>query len=239
MAIFTIADLHLSLNPNIDKPMNVFGKNWENYENVLQENWRTKVTNDDLVIIPGDISWATYLKDMLYDFKYIDNLPGTKLIIKGNHDYWWSTLNKMNKFLEEHNFNTIHFLMNNSFKYKNKIIVGTRGWSLNDDIDGEKMMARENIRFELSIKDALKNKTEDDEIIAMFHYPPFNDNYIKNDISNAFIDTMQKYNIKKCYYAHLHGESHKNAFEGAKDGIEYKLISADYLEFNPYLICND
>lgn len=239
MAIFAIADLHLSLNPNIDKPMNVFGDNWNDYENVLKKNWMEKVSDNDLVVLPGDISWATYLKDTIYDFEYINNLPGTKLILKGNHDYWWSTIKKMDAFLEENNMNTIHFLMNNSFKFENKIFVGTRGWSLNDEVDGEKMIARENIRFELSIKDALKNKTDEDELIALFHYPPFNDDYIKNDVPNEFVDTMKKYNIKKCYYAHLHGASHKNAFEGVKDGIEYKLISADYLGFDPYLISND
>ena len=238
MAIFAIADLHLSLNPNIDKPMDVFGDEWKDFENILKKNWTEKVTDDDLVVIPGDISWATYLKDTIYDFEFIDKLPGTKLILKGNHDYWWSTIKKMDDFLEENNLKTIHFLMNTSFKFENKIFVGTRGWNLNDEVDGAKMIARENIRFELSIKDALKNKTDEDEMIALFHYPPINDDYIKNDVSNEFVDTMKKYNIKKCYYAHLHGASHRNAFEGVKDGIEYKLISGDYLKFNPYLISN-
>ena len=127
MAIYTIADLHLSFGQN--KPMNIFGDNWENHEQKIEQNWRNKVSQDDYVILPGDFSWATYLEDAKKDFEYLNNLPGNKILLKGNHDYWWNTLTNMRRFLDENNYINIDFLYNNSYCIENKVIVGTRGWN--------------------------------------------------------------------------------------------------------------
>ena len=225
MAIFIIGDLHLSFG--VDKPMNVFGGNWENHTEKLKEDWLKKVSQEDTVILAGDFSWATYLKDTYKDFEYIKELPGKKILLKGNHDYWWTTVTSMRNYLNENNFENIDFLYNNSYLVENKIIVGTRGWALNDTENAEKMINREVSRLELSIKDAIEKYGENTEIICVIHYPPIT----KNSTKNKFTELMKKYNIKKCYYAHLHGNSHKEAVEGILDGIEYKLISGDYLDF--------
>ena len=225
MAIFIIGDLHLSFG--VDKPMNVFGGNWENHTEKLKEDWLKKVSQEDTVILAGDFSWATYLKDTYKDFEYIKELPGKKILLKGNHDYWWTTVTSMRNYLNENNFENIDFLYNNSYLVENKIIVGTRGWALNDTENAEKMINREVSRLELSIKDAIEKYGENTEIICVIHYPPIT----KNSTKNKFTELMKKYNIKTCYYAHLHGNSHKEAVEGILDGIEYKLISGDYLDF--------
>ena len=225
MAIFIIGDLHLSFG--VDKPMNVFGGNWKNHTEKLKEDWLKKVSQEDTVILAGDFSWATYLKDTYKDFEYINNLPGKKVMLKGNHDYWWTTVTAMRNYLNENNFENIDFLYNNSYLVEDKIIVGTRGWALNDTENAEKMINREVSRLELSIKDAIEKYGENTEIICVIHYPPIT----KNNTKNKFTELMKKYNIKRCYYAHLHGNSHKEAVEGILDGIEYKLISGDYLDF--------
>ena len=225
MAIFIIGDLHLSFGT--DKPMNVFGGNWENHTEKLKEDWLKKVNQEDTVILAGDFSWATYLKDTYKDFEYIKELPGKKILLKGNHDYWWTTVTSMRNYLNENNFENIDFVYKNSYLVENKIIVGTRGWTLNDTENAEKMVNREVSRLELSIKDAIEKYGENTEIICVIHYPPIT----KINTKNKFTELMNKYNIKRCYYAHLHGNSHKEAVEGILDGIEYKLISGDYLDF--------
>ena len=230
MAIYTIADLHLSFREN--KPMDIFGDNWENHADKIANNWIKKVKEEDTVILPGDFSWAMYLTDADLDFKYLSKLPGKKILLKGNHDYWWNTINKMKKFLEENNLQNIDFLYNNSFLVENKIIVGTRGWNILEIDNDKKMINRENIRLELSINDGIKKYGADKEIIAFMHYPPLNKNDIIKSIPNEFVSTMQKYNICKCYYGHLHGTSHKDAVEGKFFNIDFKLISADYLKFD-------
>jgi len=260
MAIYFIADLHLSFtNHKIEKPMDIFGENWENFEERLKQNWIDAVSENDLVVIPGDFSWATYLDEAIEDFKFLDALPGKKLISKGNHDYWWETLAHMQRFVKENDINSVEFLMNNSYEFENKIIVGTRGWLLNDKEDGERMIAREVNRLELSIQDALKkenaelkgqtdnkahtDKTEqtasqkqDKEIIAVLHYPPVNKEMVSRNEAGPFIETLKKYGIQKCFYGHLHGESHNDAIEGDYQGVQLKLVSADYLNFKPYLL---
>lgn len=234
MSIYVIADLHLSFEKN--KPMNIFGSNWQDHEAKIKDNWISKVKKEDLVVLPGDFSWATYLEETYRDFEYLSNLPGKKLLLKGNHDYWWTTLNKMQNYLKENGFNEIEFLYNNATMYENKIIVGTRGWSLLDSINSQKMINRENERLKLSIKDGINNYGTDKEIICFMHYPPI---YSKNLLNNnhlEFVKTMKQYGIKKCYYGHLHGTSHAEAVNDTVDGIEFKLISSDYLKFDLFKI---
>lgn len=230
MAIYAIADLHLSFSEN--KPMDIFGDNWENHAEKIKNNWLKKVQPEDTVILPGDFSWAMYIKDAKMDFVYLDNLPGRKLLLKGNHDYWWTTLQKLNNFIKENNFEDINFLYNNSYLIENKIIVGTRGWNILDTENNSKMIKRENIRLELSINDGINKYGNDKEIIAFIHYPPINKNNVVNKEKSEFIKTFEKYNIHKCYYGHLHGKAHNEAIEGNIENIQYKLISADYLNFD-------
>ena len=229
MSIYVIADLHLSFLEN--KPMEVFGSNWENHAEKIKKNWIEKVKEEDCVILPGDFSWAMYLKDTILDFDYLNKLPGRKILLKGNHDYWWTTLKKLEEFTTENNFNNIEFLYNNSYLVEDKIIVGTRGWNILDVEEDGKMLKRENARLELSIQDGIRKFGEEKEKIAFMHYPPINKNDIIRNEKSIFVKTLEKYNIHKCYYGHLHGMSHKEAVEGNIDGIEYKLISADYTNF--------
>ena len=229
MSIFVIADLHLSFkNP---KPMEIFGDNWENHAEKIKKDWITKVTEKDLVVLPGDFSWETYLEDTILDFEYINNLPGKKLMLKGNHDYWWTTITSMKKFLQENNFTNIDFLYNNSFEFEEKILCGTRGWNITDEENNEKIINRELGRLELSLQDGIKKYNEGKEIIVFMHYPPITNNTIYSGAENKFINLMKKYNIKKCYYGHLHGQSIKDAVEGEIQGINFKLVSADSLDF--------
>lgn len=229
MAIYTIGDLHLSFS--VDKPMDIFGDNWENHSEKIKENWLSKVKPDDTVILPGDFSWATYLEETKKDFEFLNSLPGRKIMSKGNHDYWWTTVTKMKKYLKENNFENIDFLYNNSFLVENKIIAGTRGWVTNfKNAENSKILKRENDRLKLSIEDGINKFGEDKEIIVFIHYPPFYKEKVLEEFD--FIKTMKRYNVKKCIYGHLHAESHKEAVEGIIDGIEYKLVSSDYLKFD-------
>lgn len=264
MSIYAIGDLHLSLNK--EKPMDIFGGNWKNHEQKIKENWKNTVQDNDLVILPGDFSWEMHLKDMYNDFAYLNDLPGKKLLLKGNHDYWWTTLAKMREFLQENKFVNIDFLYNNSYLFEDKIIAGTRGWALNDTENSNKMNHREEERLKLSLQSGVDN-FGDREIICIMHYPPIikvesdaiqnsaneeksyseeDDEIEKNSevvkhaelnknlkISN-YVQIMKDYNVKTCLYGHLHGESHKEAFEGIIDGINFKLVSSDYLDFKLY-----
>ena len=225
MAIYTIADLHLSFNT--DKPMNIFGTNWENYEQKIKEDWLNKVTNKDYVILPGDFSWAMYLEETKKDFAFINELPGKKILLKGNHDYWWTTVTSMRKFLKESNFENIDFLYNNSYEIEGKIIVGTRGWVLSEDLEDKRLTKREKDRLELSIQNGIKEYGEEKEIIAFMHYPPITKAYKQTE----YIEILKKYNIKKCYYGHLHAGSIQEAVQGIIDGIEFTLVSSDGLNF--------
>ena len=222
MAIYAISDLHLSKAvPN--KSMELFGIDWENYEQRLDENWRKTVKDTDTVLIPGDISWAIDLNEAYEDFAYIDSLPGNKIIIKGNHDYYFSTLTKVNKFLRDNNFNTIKILNNNSFLVENINICGFRGWGNADDptVDNYKVYQRELVRLELSLN-SIADENKDKEILVMTHFPP-----CRHEIQEIF----KKYNVKKCIYGHLHGEGHYMVREGVIDGVEYKMVSGDYTKF--------
>lgn len=224
MAIYAISDLHLSFNT--DKPMNIFG--WENYENKIKDDWNKKVANNDLVLLPGDFSWELKLQNTYKDFKYLSELPGKKLLLKGNHDYWWTTLKSMREFLQKNEFGNIDFIYNNSYEYENKIIAGTRGWNLIEETQEDaRIKQREVLRLENSIKCGIREFGEDKEIIVCMHYPPIT----KECIESEFTKVLEKYNVKKCIYGHLHGKSQLNAIEGNYKGIEYKMVSCDYTNF--------
>ena len=229
MAIFAISDLHLALS--VDKPMDVFGGKWSGYMEKLETEWKKTVSVDDTVLIPGDISWATYLDQAYEDFKFIHSLPGRKIISKGNHDYWWTTLSKLEKFININCFSTISFMHNNSFRLEKYVICGTRGWKTpgDDDFNAEdrKIFARELQRLELSLKSARVEKEE--ELIAAMHFPIFN----SKGVFSEFLEIMQKYSVNICIYGHLHGDAFKNAVDGLVQGIRFKLVSSDYLGFKP------
>ena len=247
MAVYTIGDLHLSFHEN--KPMDIFGENWRGHEEKIKKDWIEKVTEKDLVIIPGDFSWSTYLKDTYEDFSYLHSLPGKKLLLKGNHDYWWTTLKSMREFVKENGFDDVDFLYNTAYEFENYIFTGTRGWSQSQEEDNEKMIQREQLRLEFSLKEASKLLNKDclgeerganaKEIIVFMHYPPITNSQIQECTKmdkeicevNTFVKLMKEYNIKRCYYGHLHGISIKEAVEGEYDGIEFKLVSADGLDF--------
>lgn len=227
MAIYAIADLHLSLNHS--KPMDIFGTNWEKHAEKIKKNWEEKVKPEDTVLIPGDFSWETYLEDAYQDFCYLDSMPGRKILLKGNHDYWWTTLSNIKKYLEENHFYTIDILFNNSYELGNYLIAGTRGWDYTKTNE-RKIIEREIGRLELSLKDA-KSKNEKKEIIVCMHYPPISKNYIENEFEKKILYILKEYGVEKCIYGHLHGTSHAQAITGIKEGIEFQLVSADYLDF--------
>ena len=229
MSIYVIADMHLSFNN--PKPMDIFGDNWASHEDKIKNDWIQKVKEEDLVVIPGDFSWETYLKDTKLDFQYLNSLPGKKLLLKGNHDYWWTTVTAMRKYLQDNNFNNIDFLYNNSYEFENKILCGTRGWSIADEETDKKLIRRELIRLELSIKDGICKYGNDKEIIVFMHYPPITKARIISQQEAEFVNLMKKYNVKRCYYGHLHGISISDAIEGNVEGIEFKLVSADSMDF--------
>lgn len=233
MSIYAIGDLHLSFG--VDKPMEVFGQGWQDYEKRIRENWIKKIKEDDVIVLPGDFSWATYIEDTKADFEFINKLPGKKVLIKGNHDYWWGTLKRMRDFLEDNHFENIDFIMNTSYECDDAIIVGTRGWAFNDTENSDKMITREVSRLELSIRDA-KDKGTDKKIICAMHYPPITKGMIESGESSGYLELMKKYNITECIYGHLHGNSHLEAVEGNIDGINLKLVSSDYLKFEPWKV---
>lgn len=229
MAIYVLGDLHLSFG--VDKPMDIFG--WGNHSEKIKENWKKTVKNEDTVILPGDFSWAMSLEEAYQDFAFLHSLPGIKILSKGNHDYWWSTMAKMDKYLQENQFEKIYFLQNNSYLVENKIMVGTRGWTTANwtTENGYKMLKRENERLKLSIQSGTQNFGTDKELICFLHYPPFfREENVPEEID--LIKTMQENHVTRCYYGHLHGESHQEAFEGEKQGIEFRLVSSDYLGFS-------
>ena len=197
MSIYAISDLHLSFNTN--KPMNLFG--WIDYENKIKKDWLEKVSENDLVLLPGDFSWEIKLENTYKDFEFINNLTGKKLLLKGNHDLWWGTLNKMREFLEEQKIKNIDFIYNNSYEFEGNIIAGTRGWNLSEETpEDAKIKKREVNRLELSIKDGIEKYGDNKPIIACMHYPPI----LKGNTNNEFTKVLEKYNVNKCIYGHLH-----------------------------------
>ena len=240
MAVFTIADLHLSTHEATNKSMEVFGHRWADYTNRIEKNWRRLVTDDDTVIIPGDISWALSLNEALDDLKFIDSLPGRKILGKGNHDFWWCTMKKHKEFFEKHNIKTIEFLFNNAYELDDMIIAGSRGWFHDEDATGvpdntdfDKLVNREGARLKLSLTEAMKLKEQSPEkpIIAFMHFPPV----WSGKACENIVSTLKEFEIKRVYFGHIHGAYTVPAhFE--HEGIKMTLISADYLEFIPKFI---
>ncbi len=228
MSLFTIGDLHLSFGHS--KPMDVF-PGWSNYTDRLRKNWMNIVSDNDTVVIPGDISWAMKLNDTIEDFKFINELPGKKIILKGNHDYWWTTRKKMDEFLICNSFDSIKILFNCAYKVDGFAICGTRGWFYDAEADEDKkILNREVGRLKTSIDAAVKLGGE---IIAFLHYPPVYANDEYSEILELLIDN----NIKKCYYGHIHGAlAHKKAITGLYKGIDFKMISGDFINFVPILV---
>ena len=228
MSLFTIADLHLSLGT--DKPMDIF-YGWDNYLERITDKWNRLITDDDTVVIAGDISWAMKLSECEKDFAYLNSLPGIKILLKGNHDYWWDTVSKINRFLDENKFDTIKVLFNNSYESGDYAICGTRGWGLdcekNEDI---KILNRECGRLKLSLDSACESNKEK---IVFLHYPPiYGDN-----VCDEIVNILKEYSIKKCYYGHIHGKSgFRLAYEGEYKGIDFRLISGDRIGFMPVLV---
>lgn len=229
MALYVIGDLHLSLGTN--KPMDVFGPKWENYVERIREGFSV-LRENDVTVLAGDTSWGISLEQALPDFRYIDALPGKKLLLKGNHDYWWGTATKMKKFFLDNGIETLDILYNNAFFYGDHAICGTRGWFYEEDAAGThtgKMLAREEQRLETSLK-AAGGKP----IFCFLHYPPVYQGYQCPEML-ALID---RYGVERCYYGHLHGPTHRRAFEGKRGKTEYALIAADYVAFRPIKICD-
>ena len=229
MSLYVMGDLHLCFcDPS--KTMTVF-RGWENYQERIEKNWLENIKSDDTIVLAGDISWGMSLEQALPDFQFIERLTGRKIILKGNHDYWWATKKKMEDFFLLNNCKSISILHNNCYKYQNYGICGTRGWvSMSGEVQDEKVLKREVQRLETSIKSALSQNLQP---IVFMHYPPVFASNFNYDI----LDILYKYNIKECYYGHIHGRSaHELAIKNNYDGINFHLIAGDYLQFVPQRI---
>ncbi len=224
MALYALGDLHLCLSA--PKPMDIFGGAWVGYLDKLKQGLSVITENDTLVLL-GDLSWAMDLKEAAADFAWIDKIPGRKIILKGNHDYWWSTAAKFYRFCEENGFSEQYILNNNHYVYEDTAICGTRGWFFEEEHSGEhdeKVFRRELLRLEASLRSAGAL-----EKIVFLHYPPKYKGYECPQI----LELLKKYDVRRCYYGHLHGASHGLALEGVWDGIEYRLVAADKVNFCP------
>ena len=227
MALYAIGDLHLSLGA--EKPMDVFGGKWIGYMDKLREGMSV-IGPEDTTVLLGDLSWALDLQGAKKDFAWINEIPGRKIILKGNHDYWWSTAAKFYKFCQENDFADQWILNNNHYEYDGWAICGTRGWFFEEDRGGthdEKVFRRELIRLETSLKSA-----GDQNKMVFLHYPPRYKGYECREI----IELLERYEVRRCFYGHLHSESHKLAVEGLWGGVEYRLVSADYIGFKPVTV---
>ncbi len=227
MSLFALADTHLSFGTN--KPMDIF-RGWNDYEKRIEKNWRSVVGENDTVVIAGDVSWAMKLEEAKADFSFLNSLPGRKIIMKGNHDFWWQTKKKLDEFIIENEFNTIDILFNNAFRVGDFSVCGSRGWFFDAEKDADmKVLLREAGRLSLSISQAKKLGGEP---IVFLHYPPVTQTQECREI----IEVLKSEGIKRCFYGHLHGSCLQSAFNSERFGIEFRLISADYLEFCPKLI---
>lgn len=223
MALYAIGDLHLGLS--VDKPMNIFGRGWDNHTRRIEEAF-SQFQEDDVIVLCGDTSWGIDFAQSLADFQFIDRLPGKKLILKGNHDYWWGTAAKMKKFFGDNDITTIDIIHNNCHFYADYALCGTRGWFYEEEQSGhnEKVLNREVGRLESSLQ-AAGGKP----ILAFLHYPPLYTGYRCPEI----IKKLEEYHVEQCFYGHLHGPTHKRAIEGMLGGVTYSLVAADYLGFIP------
>lgn len=227
MALYAIGDLHLSLGT--EKPMDVFGGAWAGYMDKLQEGI-AMIQPEDTTVLLGDLSWALNLSEAQKDFAWINSIPGKKIILKGNHDYWWSTAAKFDQFCNEHGFSNMHILNNNHYEYDGMAICGTRGWFFEEERStghDEKVFNRELLRLEASLKSA-----GDLPKTVFLHYPPRYRGYVCEQI----LDLLKTYDVRRCFYGHLHGASHGLAVEGLWDGIDFKLVAADRLNFRPFTV---
>ncbi|HHX49773.1 MAG TPA: serine/threonine protein phosphatase [Clostridiales bacterium] len=233
MRVFAISDLHISSNQ--EKPMDIFGDNWKDHLLKIEKNWLSKILPDDVVLIPGDISWAKSLEDAKIDLMFFDKLPGKKIIIKGNHDYWWNSYAKVKSILPSGMF----AIQNNAIKIENKIFCGTRGWQVPEvgeklSENDEKILKREEIRLELSLSKAAKLREQEEKIFVLMHYPPFNS--IRQ--SSKFTSLLKKYEVYAVVYGHLHGTVSLTNQVIKKDEISYFLVSTDMINHDPVLIDN-
>lgn len=228
MSLYAIGDLHLSLDTN--KSMEVFGGAWTGYVEKMEERLSV-IGPEDTTVLVGDLSWALNLSEAVKDFAFMaEHIPGRKLIVKGNHDYWWSTVAKFDKFCQENGFEDFHIINNNCYFYEDIALCGTRGWFFEEDRSGEhdeKVFKRELLRLEASLKAA-----GDHQKICFLHYPPRYKGYTCDEI----LALLKKYEVRQCFYGHLHGGSHKLAMQGPWDGTDFRLVAADYLDFWPYKV---
>lgn len=232
MALYTIADLHLS--HATDKPMSIFGSRWTDHREKIRTRWSSLVEDSDTVVIPGDISWAMTLEEAAEDFRFIDSLPGRKIISKGNHDYYWTTASKMTKFFSEIGVTSINLLHNNAYVADGFAICGSRGWFIEEkmqgghfDTDHEKLVARECMRLDASLKCGCEMDPSAEPVVFL-HFPPVFGDFVCRPLT----DVMKKYGVSRCYYGHIHG---KYSLPQSVDfeGIKMILISADFLDFTP------
>lgn len=227
MSLFCIGDLHLSFSS--DKSMHIFD-GWADYVNRIKENWENAVKPDDTIVLVGDTSWGMSLENSKLDFAFVNQLPGKKIILKGNHDYWWTTKTKIDNFFRENCYNDINILHNNYYRYENYGICGSRGWiNETEEPADAKVLAREANRLEMSIKGAVASGLMP---IVFLHYPPI----YATDYNYDILEVLYKYGVKQCYYGHIHGKSSNYAINGERDGILFHLVASDYLQFVPYKI---
>ena len=227
MALYVLGDPHLSFRSQ--KPMDIFGGAWNGYVDKLRDGLSV-LREKDTIVLAGDISWGMSLEESTEDFAFLDAFPGRKLIVKGNHDYWWTTANKTYRFWEEHGFKTLNLLHNNCYEYGGYALCGTRGWFLDEDKNGhnQKVFNRELLRLETSLKAAGEKPK-----LVFLHYPPLYQGYSCPEILNL----LEQYQVRACYYGHLHGGSHRLALEGMHGSVDYHLVAGDYLGFHPLKIC--
>ncbi len=226
MALWTLADLHLSIGG--DKPMEIF-RGWDNHVERIKNNWENLVEKNDTVVLAGDISWAMKLSDTNADFSFINSLKGEKIIIKGNHDYWWGTAAKMTAYIEKSGFSTIKILSNNAYRIGETAVCGTRGWSYDCPASEIKILNREVGRLRMSLEDGVK---QGGEPVVFLHYPPVFSDYVCEPI----MAVLKEFDVKRCYYGHLHGGSIAKAVTGEYDGIKFRLVSCDGNAFAPALV---
>lgn len=241
MALFVIGDTHLSLS--CEKPMDVFGSRWDGYVEKLRDGWTRRVTPEDTVVIAGDISWAMTPAEAKADFDFLEQLPGKKIILKGNHDYWWQTKKKLDAFVEANGYQTISFLHNNAYETDEFILCGSRGWYTDDKnvtvrgADAEKIVARECCRIRTSLscgrelRDAARARGEEKEILAFLHFPPIFKGYLCDEIMLE----LYRGEVERCFFGHIHGNYDAAAVLHYSE-MDFWLISADYLQFEPYRI---
>jgi predicted phosphohydrolase len=229
MSLYAIGDLHLSLS-DPSKSMDAFGGRWDHYIEKI-ENGFASLTEQDVCVICGDISWAMTLADAGEDFRFLNALPGQKVLVKGNHDFWWSTASKLDRFLQDNGFDTIRYVFNNCARYGPYALCGTRGWFYEEEKSPEhdkKILLREAGRLETSLKAA-----GDREKLCFLHYPP---RYSRSYVCDEIVTLLDRYGVRECFYGHLHGYSHQHAIQGLTAGVDYRLVAADYLNFRPLLI---